>query len=150
MTGPVFCLLLGVSSDYAQPITEYSLSLLQVRDRKRAQVYIWPGERSNNDILDLMGDQMETLIPDWYLQSCWGVEKILQGSFNPGVIFHVEGVFSDIGIPTIKIRWSQDSILWPSYLYGGNSYTVRWDLNIGTAPCFQSVLVKENGDLIWF
>ena len=47
--GTVFCLLLRLSSDYAQPITgqvtevtlwlaKHSLSLLRARDRKRAQV----------------------------------------------------------------------------------------------------------------
>ena len=48
-TGSIFCLLFGVSSDYAQPITgqvlklpalwlaEHSLSLLEARDRKQAQ-----------------------------------------------------------------------------------------------------------------
>ena len=51
-SGPDFCLLLGLSSNYTQPITdkvteetclslaEHSLSLLRVRDRKRAQINI--------------------------------------------------------------------------------------------------------------
>ena len=40
--GPIFCLLVGVSSGYARPITgqvtsaEHSLSLLRAKDRKRA------------------------------------------------------------------------------------------------------------------
>ena len=46
---PVFCLLLGVSSGCAQPITgqvnsEHSLSLLWARGRKLALILIWPKE----------------------------------------------------------------------------------------------------------
>ena len=49
-SGSIFCLLLGVNLDYAQPITgqvtevtypviaKHSLSLLRARDRKQAQI----------------------------------------------------------------------------------------------------------------